>query len=154
MGPVTPTLLWERHAKKIHTLPESGCWIWMGALTKENGYGYVWDGVATSGAHRAFFAAYHGPIPSGMHLDHICRTPSCVNPDHLRTVTPRENVVFNSQSTSARNLAKTHCSKCGGDYRRQPNGWRVCDRCKKNYDHLKHERAKLARRNTLTGETK
>lgn len=30
-------------------------------------------------------------IPDGMVIDHICHNRSCVNPDHLRTVTVQEN---------------------------------------------------------------
>ena len=32
-----------------------------------------------------------GSIPDGLHLDHLCRVPACVNPEHLEPVTLAEN---------------------------------------------------------------
>ena len=34
----------------------------------------------------------YGPVPEGMQLDHLCRVPGCVNPDHLEPVSAAENV--------------------------------------------------------------
>ena len=42
-------------------------------------------------AHRASYELAKGPIPDGMHLDHLCRVTCCINPDHLEPVTNREN---------------------------------------------------------------
>jgi len=42
-------------------------------------------------AHRVFYQLFRGPIPAGLHLDHLCRVASCANPDHLEAVTPAEN---------------------------------------------------------------
>lgn len=35
---------------------------------------------------------HNGAIPTNMDLDHLCRNPICVNPDHLEPVTHLENV--------------------------------------------------------------
>ena len=74
---------------------ENGCWDYTGGRDR-TGYGKVSlrsdDGRRTScNAHRAFYVALVGPIPSGMQLDHLCRNPSCVNPAHLEPVTNGEN---------------------------------------------------------------
>ncbi|WP_369010576.1 HNH endonuclease signature motif containing protein, partial [Bacillus cereus] len=43
-------------------------------------------------AHRYVYENLSGPIPEGMELDHLCRNPPCVNPDHLDPVTHEENM--------------------------------------------------------------
>jgi hypothetical protein len=75
----------------IERLPWTGCWIFNGATS--NGYGIVKnaDGYP-SGAHRLMYEAAKGQIPDGLVLDHLCRVPCCVNPDHLEAVTQEENI--------------------------------------------------------------
>lgn len=72
---------------------KTGCWLWEGA-TNPDGYGMVWSSERSKaiGAHRAYYMRYIGPIPNDYQLDHLCRTPLCVNPDHLEPVTQAENV--------------------------------------------------------------
>ena len=70
--------------------PNSGCWLWIGTY-RALGYGNVRVGRKIVPAHRASYEAYVGKIPEGLHIDHLCRNPSCVNPGHLEAVTNREN---------------------------------------------------------------
>ncbi len=67
-----------------------GCWTWTGARQPE-GYGKFELEGRTRVAHRVSYELFIGPIPEGMHLDHLCHEPSCVNPDHLEPVPPIEN---------------------------------------------------------------
>lgn len=69
-----------------YVVQESGCWEWIGAKNRL-GYG-VWHSVP---AHRLSYERERGPIGPGLHIDHLCRNPSCIRPDHLEPVTPREN---------------------------------------------------------------
>ena len=64
------------------------CWVWKGS-TATGGYGTI-DRMR---AHRVSWElANRGTIPAGMFIDHICRNPSCVRPDHLRLATPKQNL--------------------------------------------------------------
>ena len=67
------------------------CWIWTGPK-RGKGYGYVsWENRKVS-THRLIWELLVGPIPEGMHLDHLCREKLCANPDHLELVTNAENL--------------------------------------------------------------
>lgn len=80
---------------------DTPCWIWALA-TKPNGYGHVRVDGRDEYAHRAYWREAHGPIPTGLDLDHLCRVRACVNPDHLEPVTRAENM---RRSWSARKAA-------------------------------------------------
>lgn len=70
----------------------TGCWNWNRGVDK-NGYGRTTPrNLSGSGlAHRAIYVELRGQIPDGLQLDHLCRNPRCVNPDHLEPVTNAEN---------------------------------------------------------------
>lgn len=65
------------------------CWVWLGS--HDRGYGHFGVDGGYVRAHRWAWEALVGPIPPGLVLDHLCRNPSCVNPDHLEPVTRAEN---------------------------------------------------------------
>lgn len=68
------------------------CWRWGGNIGS-TGYGWKWLGRKKQVlAHRYMYEQEHGPIPDGLHLDHLCRNPPCVNPAHLEPVTVGENI--------------------------------------------------------------
>lgn len=48
--------------------------------------------VPDHGLVREFYGAFRSPRSMvGMAIDHICGDPRCLNPDHMRLVTLREN---------------------------------------------------------------
>lgn len=71
--------------------PDTGCHVWQGAVTKL-GYGLTTRDGRRLYAHRDAYEIVHGPIPKGIVLDHLCRNPSCINPEHLEPVTQAENM--------------------------------------------------------------
>lgn len=75
----------QTHFKKTPT-----CWIWTAAKS-ELGYGIIRVAGKNVPAHRFVYELHRGKIPSGLHIDHICHNPSCVNPSHLRPATDKEN---------------------------------------------------------------
>ena len=77
-------------AKIAMPVTDDGCWLWTGAQTME-GYAKIRNGSQFIRAHRAVYEVYRGPIPSGIQLDHVCRVRHCVNPEHLRPITHKQN---------------------------------------------------------------
>ena len=84
---------YERWAAKVAVAGPDDCWLWQGSHLP-TGYGrFYYGGSRTPDyAHRFSIEHHSGElIPKGMHTDHLCRNPPCVNPNHLEIVTPREN---------------------------------------------------------------
>jgi len=93
----------DRFWENVSPEPNSGCWLWLGHADAY-GYGQFWMSGKIHTAQRASWMLFRGPFLSSMQIDHICRTPSCVNPDHLRVITKSENL-------SSREMKKTKCSR-------------------------------------------
>ena len=104
----------ERVYFKIGLETPDGCWPWEGATIKY-GYGRVWRSEfeklfhSSQLAHRVVYELEGYTIPEGMELDHLCRNPNCVNPDHLEPVTHRTNVRRGNSPIGKHHL-KTHCA--------------------------------------------
>jgi len=107
--------------------PDLGpCWLWTDAPDRETGYGQFWIDETNRMAHRVAYELTVGPIPEGLHLDHLCHPGDysclpatclhllCVSPAHLLPATPAAN---NQRSTSptAINGRKKRC-KWGHDF--------------------------------------
>lgn len=103
----------DRFWAKISPCPMTGCWLWTGSLTVAGGYGQFRSGGRPRRAHRLAYETLVGPIPDGLHLDHLCRTPCCVNPAHLEPVTGPENTRRGVAGMAQ--LARTHCPR-GHEY--------------------------------------
>ncbi|WP_433705830.1 HNH endonuclease signature motif containing protein [Paraburkholderia sacchari] len=75
-----------------HVVKTESCWVWVAGL-KEDGYGSFRANEKSVIAHRWYWERINGPVEDGMELDHLCRNPACVRPDHLEPVTHQENVL-------------------------------------------------------------
>jgi len=104
-------LVIDRFWNKVAIGDPDDCWLWTAGLTG-SGYGaFCWrldERVVYFPSHRLAYELVKGPIPDGLHLDHLCRVPACVNPDHLEAVTVRENTL-RGVGPSARAAVATHC---------------------------------------------
>lgn len=132
---------------KARSIPEpnTGCWLWE-AYSIPQGYGRVWDGRTVTAAHRASYVAFNGAIPDGLEIDHRCKQPCCVNPDHLEAVAHRENM-RRSDTIMGLNSRKTHCLNghpLKGDNLTIVRGMRRCRICI-NARQSKYGRQKRAR---------
>lgn len=80
-----------------HVEKTEACWTWTGSL-RPDGRGYLKKGARNVLAHRFAYELLVGPIPAGKQVDHHCRNTCCVNPEHLRIVTNKQNMENLSQS--------------------------------------------------------
>lgn len=131
MGPLEMTLReYQRFMDKVQIGGDTECWMWT-ASTKDGKYPYGMFGFRgrTRRAHQLSYEMFVGDRIPGMHLDHLCREPRCVNPDHLEQVTHGENL----RRGNHRNGRKTHCKR-GHEFTPEntyvgPKGNRFCREC-------------------------
>jgi hypothetical protein len=122
----------ERFELNVSPEPNTGCWLWTGALSVA-GYAKLRHGFDKSDlAHRFAYQQFRGPIPDGLVLDHLCRNTWCVNPVHLEAVTERINLI-RGVSPVGINHRKTHCLRghelAGTNLYMTNRGQRYCKEC-------------------------
>lgn len=121
----------ERFNRYSPDRPVGGCWEWQGTMFSQ-GYGALSVRGKNRYAHRVSYTLHKGPIPPGLVIDHECKNTRCVNPDHLRAVTQRQNVIDYGSSPAARAARDDRCGSGRHDmsdvYVRK-NGYRQCRPC-------------------------
>jgi hypothetical protein len=133
--PPQPTPPLHRFWPKIDRSGE--CWIWLGAVHR-NGYGKFYFEGRVRLAHRVAYEMFVGAIPTDLELDHLCRVPACVNPDHLEPVTRRENQ-RRGEGFIGQRITATHCVH-GHEFTTantyvNKRGGRECRRCHADREH-------------------
>lgn len=117
---------------------DTGCWIWKGSFGgfdahEKHAYGRFWFMEKNVMAHRFSYEFIGGKeIQKGNVIDHLCKNPRCVNPNHLESITLYENSIRTS-SAYGQNAAKTHCIRnhplSGRNLYVAKNGTRKCKEC-------------------------
>ena len=138
----------ERFWNKVDK-QQDGCWLWAGAQTKGYGMFKVWGRMRYS--HRFLYEITRGPLPpykpGGYELDHVvCNKKSCVNPEHLRLVTHKQNIMRGDGACAA-HARLTHCKR-GHEFTTGHSCGRIRRRCsickntteRANYAKNKEER--------------
>lgn len=131
----------------------SGCWLWT-AGKRGGGYGSFYLDGRNRAAHRVSYEWANGPIPADLVVDHVCRTPACVRPDHLRAVTQRDNLL-NGPTIIAAELARDECRQghalMGDNLLITKQGWRECLTCTK--ERWRRAEARKAARRAASRES-
>ena len=105
-----------------------GCWEWLDQLDAK-GYGFFNFARERRLAHRVSWQLINGPVPTGAVIDHICHTPSCVRPDHLRAISQKQNQEHRSP------LARTRSGHRGVSWVSASSKWRVAVKHNGVYHH-------------------
>ena len=122
----TPETFWAT----VGPEPMSGCWLWAG--TRSDGYGLSAYRGQSVWAHRLAYRLSKGPIPPGYYIAQRCHVRSCVNPDHLDAVTPREH--HRRRPVPPHNRRKPSCPRghpYTGDNLYRWRTYRYCRQCKR-----------------------
>lgn len=131
----------DRFFNKVNKNGNNGCWEWAACITKF-GYGKFtytpsFKIKKTISAHRFALMLEGVELDPELVIDHICKNRKCVNPEHLRQVTHRQNSIDFSDSPSAMMAKRTHCPKCNCElipenlvqWIYKKHGWRHCRKC-------------------------
>lgn len=125
----------ERYVVKTST----GCWEWAGSLFR-GGYGqaYVPRTKRSYPAHRVSWAIANGGLRAGVLVLHSCDNPRCVNPDHLRLGSQKDNVK-DMVSRGRAWLSVVNCRACGVPLGEGPRMGRRCVGCASKAKRLSKE---------------
>lgn len=154
---VYPTRTIEERIRRSVVVDSNGCWLWTGKLFR-NGYSQIamrQENGKFKGklAHRISYRCYVGEIPAGLVLDHLCRVPRCVNPDHLEAVTQSVNnkrglTGKTRKPVTAERYALRTCCIRGHPFTmentyRTKVGARCCKTCQRLWQQKFRQRAKV-----------
>lgn len=79
----------NKFVSQIQGDPVNGCWNWLGRMNGR--YPLINVGNHEWLAHRYSYGTFIGGHEPGLTLDHVCRSPLCVRPDHLMPMTLLSN---------------------------------------------------------------
>ena len=125
------------------------CWLWTGTTTKgkaKGGYGGFYYRGKNIRAHRMSLLIKGITVPLGYEVDHLCRVPSCVNPEHLEPVTHDENMRRKIVSPANQLFCRQghDFNKENTCYERYGKTQRKCIPCRRRRQNQRYYRLKFA----------
>ena len=88
----------------IYRKDKEGKLVQVKATVNGSGYEFITcKGQNKVSVHRLVYEAFKGEIPEGMEIDHIDRNKRNNNPDNLRVVTHKENMLNRSYPSNSSN---------------------------------------------------
>ena len=82
--------VYKRFKDKIK-VAENGCHEWQSTI-KRDGYGQFHHDGSAQKAHKVAYELFKGEVQKGLVVMHTCDNKICVNPDHLKLGTTKNNV--------------------------------------------------------------
>lgn len=103
------------------------CWLWVGSKCS-SGYGNFFYNGKLHVASRWSYVHHKGPIPPDHEVDHLCRVRNCVKPEHLQTLTHKDNVRRTGRNNDA-HCKRGHLFSEENTYNLNNNRGRSCRQC-------------------------
>jgi HNH endonuclease len=140
----------ERFEAKYEPEPNSGCFIWIGARSKD-GYGFITINNKMDRSHRVAWRLAGYVLLPGYQVLHKCDNRACVRVEHMFVGTNQDNVDDRMakggylRGPRHPNARKTHCPHGhpyeGANLRINSSGGRICIICRDAYNKAyKHAR--------------
>ena len=117
---------------------KNGCIEWTGSnFGPGKEYPCIWHNGRNWRGNRLMWTLVNGQIPEGLGVLHSCDNQKCVNPEHLRVGSHKENMQDAVNRKRFVHMKKTHC-KNGHEfskentrisYRENGKKYRTCRRC-------------------------
>ena len=107
--PMTPE---QRFLKKVIIPKDLGhdCWEWTGSKMPF-GHGQIRINYKLWLAHRYSYLMFNGYLHAGSVVRHTCDNPGCVNPNHLRQGSQKDNLRDMFSKKRNWQAKVTHCPK-------------------------------------------
>lgn len=77
---------------------ENGCFIQLSHKLTVDGYIQRTSKGKTERFHRTMWKHFHGEIPEGYEIDHLCNNRACFNVEHLQCLSKREHSIKSASS--------------------------------------------------------